>query len=98
MSASTYRSLDQIDRHDADAYGSKAAMLGELSGNGYNVPSGYALPASRFRSFLRANGFPYALEDLAALSAEARELVSGYSLEPDVVDACRRCVADLQAC
>ena len=61
-------------------------MLGELARNGYDVPAGYALPASRFESFLGANGFPFALQDVAACSPEARELVAGYSLEPDMED------------
>ena len=43
------RSLSQLSAVDAGAYGNKAALLGELTGHGFNVPQGFALSAEAFR-------------------------------------------------
>jgi pyruvate,water dikinase len=87
--------LNEIDRRDTSVYGPKAATLGELSQRGFNVPAGFALPASCLETFLRANHFPYAPRDLAAYSEETRDLIRGYSLQPELTHAVRQCVEDL---
>jgi len=96
MGTLPHKRLSEIDRRDTDAYGSKAAMLGELSQRGLNVPAGFALPASSFKTFLRANHFPYDPRDFAAYSEEIRDLIGGYSLQPELSNAVRQCVEELQ--
>lgn len=90
-----YKRLNEIDRDDTRAYGAKAATLGALSQRGFDVPAGFALPTSCLEIFLRANHFPYDPRDFAAYSQEIRDLIRGYSLQPELSTAVRQCVEDL---
>lgn len=96
MGVLAFKRLNEIDRRDTSAYGIKAATLGELSQSGFNIPDGFALPASCLETFLRANHFPYDPHDFAAYSEEIRDLIRGYSLQPELCNAVRQCVEELE--
>ncbi|SNZ13359.1 phosphoenolpyruvate synthase [Natronoarchaeum philippinense] len=71
--------LDEIGADDVDIVGGKGASLGELTGAGLPVPSGFVVEAAAYRSFLEATGIDDELfsvvdvdvEDSAALSSAA---------------------------
>jgi len=50
------RSLGELRRLDAAAFGGKSANLGELLSLGLHVPTGFAVAASAFRTFVDGTG------------------------------------------
>lgn len=96
MITAPWVSLASINATDAPVYGRKAAMLGALLNNGFTVPDGYALPASRFATFLAANGIHYCPGDYPAYAAEIRQALIEASLEDDVLAGLDTCVDALR--
>ena len=96
MDQDAYRKLHRIHADDGGTYGRKAAMLGELSNSGYEVPDGLVFPASCFDSFLLRNHFPYHPSDDAAYSSEIRERLRSYTLGSLVEDSIGEGVEDLR--
>ena len=56
MSAAYTRLLPELRRSDAVEFGGKSANLGELLAAGIPAPSGFALGAAAFRTFIAATG------------------------------------------
>jgi phosphoenolpyruvate synthase/pyruvate phosphate dikinase len=56
VSAAYTRLLAELRRSDAAEFGGKSANLGELLAAGFPVPSGFAVGANAFRTFVAATG------------------------------------------
>ena len=56
MSVTFTRSLDELRRTDATAFGGKSASLGELLAAGLTVPGGFAISAEAFSAFTEETG------------------------------------------
>ena len=87
--------LDDVSADDVETVGGKAASLGELTGAGLPVPSGFVVTAGTYRAFIEGAGIDEELfaateidpEDGAALKAAeetAHDLILGTEM-PDAV-------------
>lgn len=86
MDNQNIKNLDEIKFQDYLKFGSKAAALGELLSQGFNVPHGYAISVDSFDVFLIHNDFPYQAKDYAAYSKEIRELIDSYTFKPNFLE------------
>ena len=86
MKKCTSKKLAEIDMNDHYLYGSKAATLGALSKDGFEVPEGFALSIDCFDSFLYRNQFPFRPDDYRAYSSEIREFIQSRPLSPELTD------------
>ena len=89
------RRLETIHASEATAYGNKAAVLGELSQRGIEVPTGYVIPVASFDRILEDNGLPYRPDDYAACSPEIRECIQAFDLGLEVEDTVGRCIEEM---
>lgn len=88
--------LDDITADDLELVGGKGASLGELTGAGLPVPSGFVVSASAYRSFIEETGIDEELfeavdvdaEDSAAL-AEAQSHAEELILDTEMPDHIR---------
>ncbi|SEW02233.1 phosphoenolpyruvate synthase [Natrinema salifodinae] len=93
--------LDEIGAGDLEKVGGKGASLGELTGAGLPVPSGFVVTAGTYRSFIEAAEIDEELfevvdvdvEDSAAL-AEAADRAQELILETPFPDALREEILD----
>ncbi|MFC4449182.1 phosphoenolpyruvate synthase [Halorussus aquaticus] len=93
--------LDEITADDLELVGGKGASLGELTGAGLPVPSGFVVSAGTYRSFIEDTGIAEELfeavdvdaEDSAAL-AEAQSRAKELVLETEMPEEIRREILD----
>jgi len=93
--------LDEITADDLELVGGKGASLGELTGAGLPVPSGFVVSAGTYRSFIEETGIDEELfaavdvdtEDSKAL-AEAQSRAKELILETEMPDEIRREIYD----
>jgi pyruvate,water dikinase len=93
--------LDDITADDLDLVGGKGASLGELTGAGLPVPSGFVVSAGTYRSFIEDTGIEDELfeavdvdaDDSAALS-EAQSRAEELILETEMPEESRREILD----
>ncbi|WP_276300271.1 pyruvate, water dikinase [Halorussus lipolyticus] len=93
--------LDEITADDLELVGGKGASLGELTGAGLPVPSGFVVSAGTYRSFIEETGIAEELfeavdvdtEDSAAL-AEAQSRAKELVLETEMPDDIRQEIYD----
>ena len=93
--------LDEITADDLELVGGKGASLGELTGAGLPVPSGFVVSAGTYRSFIEETGIDEELfaavdvdtEDSKAL-AEAQSRAKELILETEMPDEIRQEIYD----
>ncbi|MFC7081143.1 phosphoenolpyruvate synthase [Halorussus caseinilyticus] len=93
--------LDEITADDLELVGGKGASLGELTGAGLPVPSGFVVSAGTYRSFIEETGIAEELfeavdvdtEDSAAL-AEAQSRAKELVLETEMPEDIRQEILD----
>jgi pyruvate,water dikinase len=93
--------LDDITADDLELVGGKGASLGELTGAGLPVPSGFVVSAGTYRSFIEDTGIEDELfeavdvdaDDSAALS-EAQSRAEELILETEMPEESRREILD----
>jgi pyruvate,water dikinase len=93
--------LDEITADDLELVGGKGASLGELTGAGLPVPSGFVVSAGTYRSFIEETGIAEELfeavdvdtEDSKAL-AEAQSRAKELVLETEIPEEIRREILD----
>ncbi|NEU57661.1 phosphoenolpyruvate synthase [Halorussus sp. MSC15.2] len=93
--------LDEITADDLELVGGKGASLGELTGAGLPVPSGFVVSAGTYRSFIEDTGIAEELfeavdvdaEDSAAL-AEAQSRAKELVLETEMPEDIRQEILD----
>jgi pyruvate,water dikinase len=79
------RPLAALRRDDADLFGGKSAMLGELIASGLNVPRGFAASTEAFEAFLARDGLGQRVAGRLA------------SIDPADVDELHRASAEIAA-
>ncbi|USZ69143.1 pyruvate, water dikinase [Halorussus salilacus] len=62
--------LDEVTADDLESVGGKGASLGELTGAGLPVPSGFVVGASTYRSFIEETGIAEELFDAVDVDAD----------------------------
>ncbi|NHN57762.1 MULTISPECIES: phosphoenolpyruvate synthase [Halorussus] len=93
--------LDEITADDLELVGGKGASLGELTGAGLPVPSGFVVSAGTYRSFIEETGIDEELfeavdvdtEDSAAL-AEAQSRAKELVLDTEMPEEIRQEILD----
>ncbi|WP_137283674.1 phosphoenolpyruvate synthase [Halorussus salinisoli] len=93
--------LDEITADDLELVGGKGASLGELTGAGLPVPSGFVVSAGTYRSFIEETGIAEELfetvdvdaEDSTAL-AEAQSRAKELVLETEMPEEIRQEILD----
>lgn len=76
--------LFELRLSDKNQYGTKASALGELIGNGEEVPKGFALSSEFFMKFLEYNNFPYSTKDYIAYNVEIQDFVLNGQFSPEM--------------
>ncbi len=111
MPTAFIKNFAEISMTDLPLVGGKNASLGEmfsrLAPRGILVPDGFALTADAYRFFLKKNGLEVRLEkllsgldaagfsNLADVGRQAREMIRGAAIPPEIEDALRRAYRDL---
>ena len=67
-----------------DLYGTKAAHLGELSRQGFNIPKGFVLSFDAYFEYLKFNEFPYSIEEYLTHNKEIQEFLISGVLQPEL--------------
>lgn len=79
--------LNNLSINRKGKFGTKAAHLGELSRQGFNVPHGFVLSFDEYLEYLKFNEFPYSIEEYLTHNKEIQEFLISGVFQPEL---CRK--------
>ncbi|MGG7165286.1 PEP/pyruvate-binding domain-containing protein [Clostridium ihumii] len=73
-----FKEINQLSSNDAEKYGSKASILGELMFNGIRVPNGFAISNEVFIKYMEYNNIEFTIDDCLSRNEKiCSEIING---------------------